>query len=165
MGPAGAWDQGTLGSAVPASLALVLLLGLLIAICAKVERAGGGLQEAHWARIYESAVARAAAAIVRAERAGNVWLDTRAHLRRAARAYGRGRLKAALASAARAETEAVLAANQALLEEARYALAELERAGPPAGTAAGREEIRARLRAHDGAGALAMLRRLQGSRP
>ncbi len=105
---------------VPRGVLLALLIGVL-------SEAGGAdeMPPGHAlspAAAAATALRQAQAAIAVARDAGNLWLATPRRLAAARAAVERGDFARAIADAQRAQHEAELALNQALLERARYLL-------------------------------------------
>jgi len=105
---------------------------------------------------FERAHGLATAAVADARAWHALWLDTEALLVRSRRAFDRGRADDALRLAVRARREARLAVNQARLEAARYFLEHTARTIP----AESGLRLAAHIRAHEGAAAYALARRL-----
>ena len=100
-----------------------------------------------------AALTAAQAAVAEARALGNLWSATEPLLARAERALGRGESARAARLAQRASRQASLALDQLRLERARYWLS---RHGARL-SAATHDAVAARIRARDGAAALALL--------
>ena len=105
---------------------------------------------------FERAHALAGAAVAEARAWHALWLDTETLLARARRAFDQDYHANARLFVARARREARLALNQARLEAARYFLEHGARDVPAASAA----RLAALVRAHEGAAAYALARRL-----
>lgn len=105
---------------------------------------------------FDRAHALAAAAVTEARAWHALWLETETLLARSRRAFDQGHPANARLLVARARREARLAVNQARVEAARYFLEH----GAPGLPATSRARLDALVRAHDGAAAYALARRL-----
>ena len=110
---------------------------------------------------FDRAHALAGAAVAEARAWHALWLDTESLLARSRRAFDQGHPANARLFVARARREARLAVNQARVEAARYFL-EHGAGDLPAASGA---RLAALVRAHDGAAAYALARRLGAGDP
>lgn len=132
---------------------LLVLAVLLWQLQSGVSRVAPALHAERARAEAAAALAGAKAAVAEVRALGNLWSATGPLLERAERALARGESARATRLARRATRQAGLALDQLRLERARYWLSR-HGAGLPAAT---HREIAARIRARDGAAALALL--------